>query len=207
MNKNISNQEKIDFFNYHSSCWKEYYDKSDFEKIEDLIRRCRFSPTETLLEVGCGAGCITPYILKYIKEGMIYSIDNSREMIKKAEEALSDPRVKFMVADAQKLPFENSFFSAILCFNCFPHISDKPASLEEFKRVLTDGGHFFIVHSISRQRVNQLHSETGGPIAHDFLPQPEKLHKMLDKKRFKRVSLDDGEDYFFLEYKLRAAGT
>ncbi|HLC67610.1 MAG TPA: class I SAM-dependent methyltransferase [archaeon] len=87
---------------------------------------------KTLLDIGCGDG----HFLSYFKGYNRYGIDLSREAIKKAK---SHAQGEFRVSSAEKLPFKDNFFHALICMGSMEHFIDIERSLREMKRVSKKG--------------------------------------------------------------------
>ncbi len=90
-----------------------------------------------ILDLGSGAG------RNFVKtKAEIYALDFSEEMIKYAKKRakkLKIEKIKFFVAPANKLPFENNFFNSILCtdvLHCIPTKNARTQTLKEIYRVL-----------------------------------------------------------------------
>jgi len=111
-----------------------------------------------VLDVGCGNG---ETVLKIAKEvgpnGKAVGIDFSPEGIanakKKAIESKLDKVTEFRVADAEKLPFEDNYFDAVIseCVVCLT--PNKQKALNEKARVLKPGGKIVMHDVISRARM------------------------------------------------------
>lgn len=119
----------------------ESYKKSFiFEKnflIKDIPKN------SILLDVGCGSGDCIKYLSQISKE--IFGIDNDENAIKKCNNNLKSLKnVKIIFADADKIPFKNDFFDAILCMGTtFGNFSEtKYKILSEIERVLKKKGIF-----------------------------------------------------------------
>jgi ubiquinone/menaquinone biosynthesis C-methylase UbiE len=89
-----------------------------------------------ILDLGSGAG----RHLKKIKDGKMYLVDFSRNMIELAKKKAKKKKInaEFAVADLTKLPFEDNFFDyaiAIAVFHCISPKSQKKA-VGELSRVL-----------------------------------------------------------------------
>lgn len=90
----------------------------------------------SLLDSGCGDGYYTVGMFDVIsgkEKSEVYAIDVSKEALKIA--AKSCPKVRFAVASAYKLPFENESFDIVTSLFA-------PLSFNEFYRVLKKGGVF-----------------------------------------------------------------
>lgn len=91
-----------------------------------------------VLEVGCGAGGMAKAVKFYRPDFEVLGIDISKKAIFQANR---DPQgVKFFVGDADKLPFEDGSFEAVLMFDLLEHLEDPSKSLREVRRVLKPEG-------------------------------------------------------------------
>jgi arsenite methyltransferase len=74
----------------------------------------------------------------------VVGIDYSGHSVEQASAAAAakglDPRVRFQVGDAERLPVADSSFDAIICECAFCTFPDKAAAAHEFARVLRTGG-------------------------------------------------------------------
>ncbi len=94
------------------------------------------------LEIGCGNGAISRDLARRYGARVV-GIDLDTEQVKLAQEGMNDaPRAGFLVADAKRLPFEDSRFDVVLSFQVMHHIPDWLNALAEMKRVLKPGGYF-----------------------------------------------------------------
>lgn len=112
------------------------------------------SPREgmVVLDVGCGTGDTVFEIAEKVKPtGKVVGIDFTKEGIEKAREKARnlglDGIAEFRLAEAEKLPFENGTFDAVIseCVVCLT--SDKERVLAEKVRVLKTGGRV-IMHDV-----------------------------------------------------------
>jgi len=73
------------------------------------------------LEIGCGYGCLTPWIAEhsdqhYAIEPEIALLDNAKKLF---------PNINFYQAKAQKLPFPDSHFDLIISWTVLQHIPSR----------------------------------------------------------------------------------
>ena len=109
----------------------------------ELLNLCQISSEKTLLNLGCGAGTTTPFIVNNyncdvvaidIKENMLESA------VKWAKRKEVTGKARFTVADAQYLPFANESFDILICESVNVFIPDKRQAFGEYHRVLKPGG-------------------------------------------------------------------
>ena len=108
--------------------WAEFKTKPTKHTIEFLKKQ-----TGNVLDLGSGAG----RHLQKIKNGKMYLVDFSKEMIKHAKEKNID--AEFFVSDLTKLPFEDNFFDAAICMSslhCIKGEKNRKNVVKELFRVL-----------------------------------------------------------------------
>jgi len=105
-----------------------------------------------VLDVGCGAGDTVLEIAEKVKPtGKVVGVDFTKEGIERAQEKAKslglDGIAEFRLADAEKLPFDDESFDAVIseCVVCLT--SDKERVLAEKVRVLKPGGRI-IMHDV-----------------------------------------------------------
>ncbi len=94
-----------------------------------------------VLDLGSGSG----RHLYQIKNGKMYLVDFSKEMIKLAEKKAKKEKInaEFFVADLIKLPFEDEFFDYAICISslhCVEGEKNREKAVKELHRVLKKGG-------------------------------------------------------------------
>lgn len=122
---------------------------------DELVDLCKINEKSYVLDVGCGIGTTTCYLAK--KYGCrVVGIDSNVKMIewskKWAKEQKVWDKVKFMVADAQNLPFDENTFDAVISESVLSFIIDKNKAMKEFVRVVKKGGYVGINETISTEK-------------------------------------------------------
>jgi SAM-dependent methyltransferase len=112
----------------------------------------RFTPGDSVLEIGCGMGRITRAIAE--RAGSVIGVDVSEEMVSRAREALAGvPNVEIRLGDGTSLAgMDDASFDACYSFIVFQHIPDPAVTcgyITEIGRVLKPGG--WAVFQISDQ--------------------------------------------------------
>jgi ubiquinone/menaquinone biosynthesis C-methylase UbiE len=122
----------------------------DRELRERLAELARLAPGETVLDVGCGTGSLALAAKRAVGEsGLVTGVDASPEMIalaaRKAQRARAD--VKFDIAVAERLPFPDATFDAVLATLMLHHLPGpvRHAFAREARRVLKPGGRMLAV--------------------------------------------------------------
>ncbi len=150
---------------------------------------------EAILDVGTGTGAIIPVIKARYPHCPLYSIDLATQMLRRAR--LRDAQAHLIQADVHALPFMAGCFASVICHNSFPHFGQKPAALLLLKQVLKPGGCLFILHDMSREKVNDVHQHAQAEIIHnDILPSGEALRHMLVACGYQPLHVADDENHY-----------
>lgn len=123
----------------------EYATASDLERIVELVAPNR---EDTLLDVATGGGHVVRALAPHV--GTAMAIDQTAEILEHAEAYLSRlgiQNVRYVVADADALPFEDGAFSMVTCRIAPHHFSHPERFVAEVARVLRPGGRFALVDS------------------------------------------------------------
>jgi len=115
--------------------------ENNFKKQKEVIKKYFFyNPEDSILDLGCGSGEFSVF---FQKENYV-GIDIDATNIEFARKQFAK---NFIVADAKKLPFDNSTFSKILVSGVFHHMStdDCLSVFSEMKRVLKPEGSVLVM--------------------------------------------------------------
>lgn len=103
-------------------------------------------PGGTALDVGSGPGNVTASLARAAApDGLALGVDISEAMLARAVRAESGSHVGFIRADAQRLPFRDNTFDAVISLAVLQLIPNPAATLAEMARVLRPGGKLAIM--------------------------------------------------------------
>ena len=127
--------------------WSEIYDSND-NKTRDLDKKATISVLseysfEKVLELGCGTGKNTEFLLSKTKE--ITAVDFSEGMLAKAKTKFPSGDIKFIQADITKYwNFTDKTFDVLTCNLILEHIENLDFIFHEAFQKLNKGGKFFV---------------------------------------------------------------
>jgi ubiquinone/menaquinone biosynthesis C-methylase UbiE len=103
-----------------------------------------------VLDAGCGQG--RPILRRTSRSAAAVGVDFSRAQLRLASEAV--PSTPLVQADMTALPFRDGVFDAVLAYHAIIHVplADHEAVLDEFARVLRDGGRLLLSEAPERRR-------------------------------------------------------
>lgn len=135
---------KIEKFLVNSK-WNE---KRRLQLAQKLFDFARLEGELDCLEIGCGNGAVSKHFAgKYCSD--VIGTDVDPEQIELAQEGIAQiPNIRFLVADATSLPFEDNRFDVVMSFQVMHHISNWLDAMGEVSRVLRLGGYFIYVDLI-----------------------------------------------------------
>jgi SAM-dependent methyltransferase len=120
---------------YDAWSWQDLWRRHEFPVV--LRQLETLSPAmESIVDVGCG----TAHYLSLLAPSFARAagIDLSDGMLSVAK--TKHPSLKLAKASADRLPFEDGSFDAIVCCRVLTHVEDIRPAFREFARVLKPGG-------------------------------------------------------------------
>jgi SAM-dependent methyltransferase len=91
-----------------------------------------------VLDVGCGPGALTAELVRRVGEDQVSAVDPSDTFVAAAR--ARHPGVDVQSATAERLPFTDASFDAVLAQLVVHFMTDPVAGLREMKRVASPGG-------------------------------------------------------------------
>ena len=155
-----------------------------YDCAEDLATRIAAGQAEKILEIAAGTGIATRYIRDQVpQETHITASDLNADMLKHAEKKFSaEENIRFQVADAMALPFEDQQFDVTTCQFGIMFCPDKVQTFREAHRVLNDGGRLLfsvwdaLAHNPLPRATNDMLAEFFDGNAPAFLQTPFSYH-------------------------------
>lgn len=109
----------------------------------EIARRMGWLGQGHLLETAAGTGAVTAALVGALPGAVaITATDLNQPMLDRAALRLPPGRVALRQADAQRLPFDDGSFDAVICQFGVMFMPDKPRAYAEALRVLKPGGRF-----------------------------------------------------------------
>ncbi|MBD2363815.1 methyltransferase domain-containing protein [Anabaena minutissima FACHB-250] len=155
------------FYDASSSLWEQiwgehmhhgYYGVNGTEKkdrrqaqidlIEELLSWAGVETAENILDVGCGIGGSSLYLAEKFQAqatGITLSPVQAARATERAQEKGLSAKSKFLVANAQAMPFDDNTFDLVWSLESGEHMPDKTRFMQECYRVLKPGGTFIMV--------------------------------------------------------------
>ncbi len=158
--------------------------------------RLGFAPGQSVLEVGCGTGRVTGWLVQRVGSGRVVAVDFAPRMIEQAS-AKGIP-AEFRCLDACSDSFDGERFDAVFCFHVFPHFRDPLAALRNLAGAMAGDGRLVVMHMRGSAQINAFHASLSGPVRGDALPDRAGWDHLLRRAALTAVTLIDQDDLFLL---------
>lgn len=133
-----------------------------------------------ILDVGCGLGETTNYLLKYYSSNDVVGINMSPQQIERCK--INSPKCKFICMDASQMEFEDESFDNIICVEAAFYFDTREKFIEEAWRVLKPGGYLILADIIFE---NTQHFG-------DWIVPPENIVQDKDINKYKKIYQEAG---------------
>lgn len=119
--------------------FQKYWHHKRFNEVLSLVKPVKGN----VLDVGCHGGTFTERVLTKTISQSIYGVDISHSAIELIKKKI--PTGNFKVASAEKLPYKNNFFEAVVCLEVLEHVDHPDLAIKEIGRVLKKGGYAILL--------------------------------------------------------------
>jgi ubiquinone/menaquinone biosynthesis C-methylase UbiE len=117
----------------------------NIKTVNRLLNHIDSDKVEKALEIGCGAGKLSSYLMDEYNWNMT-GIDLDTEQIEKAKKNHGGSEyLKFIESDVNKLPFQNKDFDLVIMVDALHHIPNHNKALSEICRVIESNGLFVLI--------------------------------------------------------------
>ena len=116
-------KETFETWNKIASLYEDKFMNLDlYNDTYDFICNSIIKNNAKLLEIGCGPGNITNYLLSYRPDFDVFGIDIAPNMIALAQK--NNPAASFAVIDCRKISELKTKYDGIICGFCLPYLSE-----------------------------------------------------------------------------------
>jgi MPBQ/MSBQ methyltransferase len=181
--------EQSDYINF--GCWDDST-LNQKQACENLMEKLlAFVPEKkgTILDVACGKGATTVYLLKYYLPQNITGINISERQLERARR--NAPGCTFRLMSATELDFPPESFDTILCVEAAFHFNTREKFLQEALRVLNPGGRLVlsdILMNLEAERKRQARTEK------NYVRDLEEYGEIFRRVGFREVEVVDATD-------------
>lgn len=157
--------ETVNFMNYGyagiNGDAKLELDKSDEEnryciQLYDQVVRNVNLKDKKVIEIGSGRGGGASYITRYYKPVKYTGVDISSGVIKFCNKHYKVPGLSFIQGKAEKIPFQQESFDAVVNVESARCYSDIKLFFNEVHRILNSDGHFLFADMIEPEKLETI---------------------------------------------------
>lgn len=132
-----------------------------------------------ILEIGCGPGNITRYILTRRPDVKIHAVDVSPNMIRLASS--NNPAASFRVMDCREIDTLTATFDAIICGFCIPYLSKQDVSklIKDSTALLNEGGILYLSFIEGDYEQSGYETASSGDKAYVYYYQADHFQSLL----------------------------
>jgi SAM-dependent methyltransferase len=157
------------------------------------LTHVKIEPNYVILDVGCGGGKTVNRLAQQAPLGKVFGIDYSADMVEYSKKVnkklIAEDRVEIVDGSVEKMVFSDDFFdlvTAIETYYFWPIFSD---ALQEIRRVLKSGGHFFMVNEMVKDGVYEIKNAKMIKQAHVHLLPLEEIRAIMQTVGFADVKI------------------
>lgn len=107
---------------------------------QSFLRWLAVPPGRHWLEIGCGTGALTAQVCDLAEPASVVAIDSSPQFVEHARASISEPRVRFLVAEIETLPERSGGYDAVVSSLVLNFLPDPTAAVAAMREVAPDGG-------------------------------------------------------------------
>jgi len=171
----------------------------DYGLLEWLLDRLDWASGQRVLDLGGGTGHLVAALRRRVgAAGRIALVDLSPCMLRHAAAPATAAGALRCCGAAEALPLRPGMWDTVIGMGLYPHLADRDAALAQIAAVLAPQGQLAFMHLIGRQRLNQLHSGMGYPVARHLLPPAVEVAAALRRAGFAVTCALDEEDRYLV---------
>jgi len=138
-------QETFETWNKLASLYQsKFMDLDLYNESYDLFCAAIEKENAKILDLGCGPGNITKYLISKRPDFVVHGIDVAPQMVELAK--INNPTATFEVLDARHLQKLKLKFDAIICGFALPYLSEKDCKklFRDCNNTLQDNGFLYV---------------------------------------------------------------
>jgi len=190
-------KETFETWNKVASLYQDKFMNLDlYNETYDFICNSMVKNNSRLLEIGCGPGNISKYLLNKRPDFDIFGIDVAPNMVKLAIK--NNPTANFGVMDIRKINELKSTFDGIICGFCLPYLSqsDSEKLISDSYNLLNENGFIYISFVEGEPSMSGFKIGSSGDRCYFYYHQLDEIKEQLIACKFEKLKI------FKVEYKI-----
>jgi 2-polyprenyl-3-methyl-5-hydroxy-6-metoxy-1,4-benzoquinol methylase len=141
-------------------------------------------PNAKILDIGCGPGNITKYLLSVKPNFKIFGIDIAPNMVELAKK--NNPTASFAIMDSRKIDEIIAKFDAIVCGFCLPYLSENDSQklITDCYNLLNENGIVYLSFVEGNPLKSGFQSSKNGDRSFFYFHTLDNLKNILNKTNF-----------------------
>lgn len=191
-----SYKETVETWNKIASLYQDkFMDLDLYNDTYDFVCSTLDKANPKILEIGCGPGNITKYLLSKRPDFDIFGIDIAPNMIELARK--SNPTASFAVMDCRQIDDIKTKYDAIVCGFCLPYLSqpDSRKLISDCTDLLNEGGLLYMSFVEGDPRESDFQTGSSGNRVYFYYYNLDDITTQLLENKFEKLQL------FKVEYR------
>lgn len=181
-------KETFDTWNKVASLYQDkFMDLHLYNKTYDFICDSLVKPGAKILDIGCGPGNITKYLLSKRADFDIFGIDIAPNMIELAKG--NNPEAKFAIMDSRNIHELRTKYDGIVCGFCLPYLSptDMARLISDSRCLLNENGLIYLSFVEGDPDKSGFQTGSSGNRAYFYFHTLNKLMALLMENKFEEL--------------------
>ncbi len=192
-------KETFESWNKIASLYQEkFMDLDLYNESYDFICNSIIKEEAKILEIGCGPGNITKYLLSKRPDFEIFGIDIAPNMVELAKQ--NNPTARFAIMDCRQINILDTKFDGIIGGFCLPYLSQTECKelISNSYDLLSDNGLIYLSFVEGEPDQSEFKVGSGGRVYFNYY-QLDNIKKQLNKFKFEELKT------FKVKYKISEA--
>jgi 2-polyprenyl-3-methyl-5-hydroxy-6-metoxy-1,4-benzoquinol methylase len=189
-------KETFETWNKIASLYQDkFMDLTLYDDTYDFICNSVAKSNSKILEIGCGPGNITKYLLSKRPDFDIFGIDIAPKMIELAQK--NNPAASFELMDSRQISNLKTKYDAIVCGFCLPYLSNTDCEklIFDASHLLNENGLIYLSFVEGDSSKSGFQSSSNGDRCYFYYHNLDKLKTQLIANSFEELKI------FKVEYK------
>lgn len=183
-------KETFETWNKIASLYEDkFMDLNLYNETYDFICNSITKNKAKLLEIGCGPGNITKYLLTERPDFDIFGIDIAPNMIELAKK--NNPTASFAIMDTRKIDEIKSKYDGIVCGFCLPYLSENESQkfISDSSNLLNENGLIYISFVEGEPSESEFKVGSSGDRVYFYYHNLEEIKNQLLLNSFKELKI------------------
>lgn len=183
-------KETFETWNKVASLYQDKFMNLDlYNYTYDFICGSLNKSNSKILEIGCGPGNITRYLLSKRPDLKIFGIDIAPKMIELAKK--NNPTASFSIMDSRQISDLTTKYEGVVCGFCLPYLSktDSIKLISDCNKLLNENGLIYLSFVEGDPNKSDFQVGSSGDRIYFYFHNLEELTKQLIKNDFQEIKV------------------